>query len=197
MAHASFCRLAVNNEWPMEEGWCLYLVSIVFGNFNFCATCFIQQGCHFLRCGVEGLGTELQRRGITRHSQWGAKGITYVLRSHDLSFKIASTFIRNRLSVSVTNHTQYASKGPMFSSNVAVQTDSALMGFNPISAPPSEPSNVNSTKDREVFTLSAVDLAAILNWSKDISSDINLASGTTTFILSLDFIDICLELCGG
>jgi hypothetical protein len=71
----------------------------------------------------------------------------------------------------------------MFSSNVAVQTDSALMGFNPVSPSPSEPSNVDSAKDQEVSTLSAADLAAILKWSKEISSDINLASGTASSTL--------------
>jgi uncharacterized ion transporter superfamily protein YfcC len=42
----------------LEEAWSLYL-----------------QGSHFVRMGVEGLGRELQRRGITRHAQWGAQGI--------------------------------------------------------------------------------------------------------------------------
>jgi hypothetical protein len=55
-------RLAVNNDWLLEEGWALYL-----------------QGSHFVRCGVEGLGSELQRRGISRQSQWGAQGIAYVI----------------------------------------------------------------------------------------------------------------------
>lgn len=35
----------------------------------------IKQGSHFMRCGVEGLGSELQRRGISRFSQWGAHGV--------------------------------------------------------------------------------------------------------------------------
>jgi hypothetical protein len=57
-----FVRLAVNNDWLLEEGWALYL-----------------QGSHFVRSGVEGLGSELQRRGISRQSQWGAHGIVYVI----------------------------------------------------------------------------------------------------------------------
>jgi len=36
-----------------------------------------QQGSHFVKCGVESLGGELQRRGISRHAQWGAQGIVY------------------------------------------------------------------------------------------------------------------------
>lgn len=54
-------KLAVNNDWILEESWALFL-----------------QGSHFIRCGVEGLGGELQRRGISRQSQWGARGIAYV-----------------------------------------------------------------------------------------------------------------------
>jgi hypothetical protein len=53
-----FDRTAITDNWIMEEAWVLYL-----------------QGCHFVRCGVEGLGNELQRRGISRHLQWGARGI--------------------------------------------------------------------------------------------------------------------------
>lgn len=70
-------RLACNNDWLLEEGWALYFV---------CPSCLChasgkgelmspQQGCHFVRCGVEGLGSELRRRGISRQSQWGARGI--------------------------------------------------------------------------------------------------------------------------
>lgn len=67
-------RLAVNNDWLLEEGWGLYLVNhLAVSAFRRLKT--FQQGCHFVRCGVEGLGSELQRRGIARHSQWGAKGI--------------------------------------------------------------------------------------------------------------------------
>jgi hypothetical protein len=40
-----------------------------------------QQGSHFVRSGVEGLGNELQRRGAARHSQWGAHGIALVSSS--------------------------------------------------------------------------------------------------------------------
>lgn len=36
---------------------------------------FLQQGSHFMRQSIEGLGTELQRKGISRQMKWGAKGI--------------------------------------------------------------------------------------------------------------------------
>lgn len=38
-----------------------------------------KQGSHFERCGVEGLGSELQCRGISLHAQWGAQGIVYAI----------------------------------------------------------------------------------------------------------------------
>lgn len=60
----------------MEEGWALWLVSVLIKALNVLPTPFLsQQGCHFVRCGVDGLGNELQRRAISRHSQWGARGI--------------------------------------------------------------------------------------------------------------------------
>jgi hypothetical protein len=55
-------KLAVDHDWLLEEGFALYL-----------------QGSHFVRCGIENLGAELQRRGIARQSQWGAHGIVYVV----------------------------------------------------------------------------------------------------------------------
>lgn len=68
----------MNNDWLLEEGWASYLVRT---SFVFVVRCYLrlqQQGCHFVRCGVEGLGGELQRRGISRQAQWGARGIVYV-----------------------------------------------------------------------------------------------------------------------
>ncbi|KAK7468476.1 Chk1 protein kinase [Stygiomarasmius scandens] len=130
-------KLAVNNDWLLEEGWGLYL-----------------QGSHFVRCGVEGLGSELQRRGISRHSQWGAQGIVNYLNS-----SIGS---------------QFPMKRRLFAKEVAVQTESVMMPNN------HELSLYDNTKidtgDEQETTLQASHLSAILRWSKDISSDINLSS---------------------
>ncbi|KAK0208888.1 hypothetical protein DFS33DRAFT_1254916 [Desarmillaria ectypa] len=130
-------KLAVNHDWLLEEGWGLYL-----------------QGCHFVRTGVEGLGSELQRRGISRHSQWGAQGIV------------------NYLNTVVGSRPQYPLKRPIFMSDVAVQTESATVDD------PNFPYGQTKTtmSDEQESTLSASDLASILKWSKDISSDINLSS---------------------
>ncbi|KAG7090785.1 hypothetical protein E1B28_009870 [Marasmius oreades] len=128
-------KLAVNNDWLMEEAWGLYL-----------------QGCHFVRSGVEGLGSELQRRGISRHSQWGAQGIV------------------NHLNSVVGTRSHYMLKRPIFTSDVAVQTDSTV-GLS---------SRYDDAKmdaeDEQETSLRASHLNAILKWSKDISSDINLSS---------------------
>ncbi|KAF8823868.1 hypothetical protein HHX47_DHR9000114 [Lentinula edodes] len=133
-------KQAVNNDWLLEEGLGLYLI--------------LQQGCHFVKCGVEGLGSELQRRGISRQSQWGAQGIV------------------NHLNSVVGIRSQYPLKRPIFTSDVAVQTDSGLAS---LSSQMSSHPKMDVSDDHQT-TLRASHLAAILQWSKDISSDINLSS---------------------
>ncbi|PFH54726.1 hypothetical protein AMATHDRAFT_268 [Amanita thiersii Skay4041] len=129
-------KLAVNNDWLMEEGWCLFL-----------------QGSHFVRCGVEGLGSELQRRGISRHSQWGAQGIVKYLSSL------------------IGHQSPLLLKRPLFSSDVAIQTDR-----NAEEEVTTRASTSRVDPQDQESTLSASDLASILKWSKDISCDINLSS---------------------
>lgn len=53
---------AREGEWASDEGWALYL-----------------SGCQYVRCGIKGLGLELQQRGIQVHSRWGAFGIVNTL----------------------------------------------------------------------------------------------------------------------
>ncbi|KAJ8703111.1 Chk1 protein kinase [Pleurotus ostreatus] len=133
-------KLAVSNEWLHEEGWALYL-----------------QGCHFVRCGVEGLGSELQRRGISRQAQWGAQGIV------------------NYLNSVVGARSQYPLKRPIFSSEVAVQTENIAAGI--INQPLVIYGNPKPDYgDEQEPTLSEADLSSILKWSQDISRDIQLSS---------------------
>lgn len=63
--------------------------------------------------------------------------------------------------------------------DVAVQTESATVDD------PNFPYGQTKTamSDEQESTLSASDLASILKWSKDISSDINLFSGLTTLVV--------------
>lgn len=67
----------MENNWLLEEGWGLFLVcSVHFPSRQYILTLIsIKQGSHYSRCGIEGLGQELQRRGIARQAQWGAQGI--------------------------------------------------------------------------------------------------------------------------
>ncbi|KAI0793300.1 histidine kinase [Abortiporus biennis] len=134
-------KLAVNNDWLLEEGWASYL-----------------QGCHFVRCGVEGLGSELQKRGISRQAQWGARGIV------------------NYLSSTLDNRSQLSLKRHIFSSDVAVQTDSVIVSTNTQSDDIFDRRGPRPASDEDSITnLTAADLASILKWSKEISSDINLS----------------------
>ncbi|KAF8167825.1 hypothetical protein B0H34DRAFT_645007 [Crassisporium funariophilum] len=131
-------KLAVNHDWLAEEGWALYL-----------------QGSHLERCGVDGLGSELQRRGISRHAQWGAQGIV------------------NYLTTLSGTRSQYPMKRAMFSSDVAIQTESVAISLASMTR--IQRNKIDAYDDQE-STLTAADLASILKWSKDISSDINLSS---------------------
>ncbi|KAF9056453.1 histidine kinase [Panaeolus papilionaceus] len=134
----SAVKLAVNNDWVPEEAWALYL-----------------QGSHFIRCGVEGLGSELQRRGIARHSHWGAQGVVQHLT--------LSSGMRVRLPL----------KRAIFSSDAAVQTDNIANSFS--SSNIASDARHHDQVDQE-SSLSASDLASILKWSQEISSDIILSS---------------------
>ncbi|EKM60729.1 uncharacterized protein PHACADRAFT_155836 [Phanerochaete carnosa HHB-10118-sp] len=137
-------RLAVNNDWLLEEGWALFL-----------------QGSHFIRCGVEGLGAELQRRGTSRQSQWGARGIADYM----------STLLDNRSPLSLKRH--------IFSTDAAVQTDTVMVSTNPPLVDDEDifPQTIktSSTDEDVINKLTAADLASILKWSREISRDINLS----------------------
>jgi hypothetical protein len=77
-------------------------------------------------------------------------------------------------------------KRPIFSSDTAVQTEKIGVGVG-FQVPALQPNKMDIHEDQE-STLSASDLASILKWSKDISSDINLASGkqvTPTVVTNL------------
>ncbi|KAJ7480148.1 hypothetical protein B0H11DRAFT_2026757 [Mycena galericulata] len=128
--------LAVNNDWINEEGWALYL-----------------QGSHFVRQGVEGLGSELQRRGISRHAQWGAKGIV------------------NHLNSVLGSQSQGPPTRAIFFCDAAVQTDSMGTGSTQTYGASSA-----GITERQQSKLSADELWTILKSSQDISSDIDMSS---------------------
>ena len=83
---------------------------------------------------------------------------------------------RNHLTSLIDERSQLPLKRHIFSSDVAVQTDSVIVSASP---PPEEdiyPRNKDGPTDDDVISkLTAADLASILKWSKEISRDINLS----------------------
>lgn len=133
-------RSATSHDWPLEEGWALYL-----------------QGSHFVRCGVHGLGNELQRRGISRQRQWGAKGIVTSLFS-DSNSQLLNFPKKNTVAI-----------------DVGVQTDGVMVGINGHKTIHDD-LRTDITEEGAVTSLPASALASVLKWSKDIAADIHLFS---------------------
>ncbi|KAI0286668.1 histidine kinase [Russula aff. rugulosa BPL654] len=115
---------ATNHDWPLEEGWALYL-----------------QGSHFVRCGVHGLGHELQRRGVSRQQQWGARGI-----------------------VSSSAPPLYFNKRNTVTMDIGVQTDSVMVGINGHKTM-HEDAGSDITEEEAVTSLPASALASVLKWT--------------------------------
>lgn len=63
--------------------------------------------------------------------------------------------------------------------DVAVQTESVMAGG---ASPPYGQTRMDTSEDEELSKLSVSDLVSILNWSKEISSDINLSSGALSVL---------------
>lgn len=80
----------------------------------------------------------------------------------------------NYLTIASGGRIQNLLKKPIFSLDVAVQTE-AVVSFD--STAYAIGKMETDAHDDQESTLSATDLASILKWSKDISSDINLSSG--------------------
>lgn len=136
----SAIKMAVNQDWIMEEAWALYL-----------------EGSHFIRSGVEGLGAELQARGIARHRQWGAFGIVNHLNRH---VPVSTTPLKRNI----------------FSSEAGVQTDGTQTSEIPVAAK-TQTEELGLRRGQDATSiLTASDLADVLKWSQSIASDINLTS---------------------
>jgi len=155
-----------------------------------------QQGAHFRRCGVENLGSELQRRGITRHDGWGAAGIVYVPLNL-FCRKGFADFHRKYLTSIADLKTPTPTKGPSFSCDVAVQTEVVPVTYGQPLHMQTHTDDIQDD-DSEESSLSASDLASILKWSKDISSDINLSSGNHDhFAVEYHADQLVLQPCEG
>ena len=81
----------------------------------------------------------------------------------------------NHLTLVIGAASQQSLKRNIFTADVAIQTESVAMG---LTAQPLLPDDKIEVLDEDDPQLSASDLSAILKWSKEISSDINLSSGT-------------------
>lgn len=132
------CRLCTNNDWVLEEGWAFFLM-----------------GSHLSRCGVQGLGSDMMRRGISRQQGWGARAIA------------------NHLTSMVDSRPL---KRDIFSASVGVQTDAALVTVATESAT-HYTGSLLAPEEEDRALLPAGDLSNVLKWSKDIASDIHLSSG--------------------
>ena len=84
------------------------------------------------------------------------------------------TLASDYLTTASSGRIQSPVKKPIFSVDVAVQTE-AVVSFDSTTHAISRMET--DAHDDQESTLSATDLASILKWSKDISSDINLSSG--------------------
>lgn len=124
-----------------------------------------KQGCHFVRIGVKTLGRELQERATARFGQFGAKGVVKGLASH------------------IGPYLHAPLKRPILSSDIAVQTDPPHSTLASMALTPEQ-----SSIEPKESALSASDFSQILKWSKDISEDINLSSGTCATLKSISHI---------
>jgi hypothetical protein len=97
---------------------------------------------------------------------------------------ITITLTRNHLTFLSGARSRYPLKRPVFSSDVSVQTETVSINFH-------SPTRIESNKlghlDDQESALTAADLAAILKWSKDISSDINLSAGNLFLLMKTVF----------
>ncbi|KAG1716795.1 hypothetical protein ID866_393 [Astraeus odoratus] len=134
-------KLACNHDWLLEEGLALYL-----------------EGCHFVRIGVENLGTELQRRGIMRQSQWGAFGI-----------------VRN-LTAAADPQVQRPVKRSMFHVDTAIQTDIYIDRSPESVAPPLTPDIQTPEQVDGLQSLSPSDLILIIRKTREIADCLSLSS---------------------
>ena len=129
---------------------------------------------------MHGLGSELQRRGISRQRQWGAKGIVSVRR---LSSFLVLTMYFDRASLFAGSNSQLLNspKKSNVTIGVGVQTDTVMVGINGHRTIHDDLGS-DITEEDAVTNLPASALASVLKWSKDIAADIHLFSGISPLI---------------
>ncbi|TFY70056.1 hypothetical protein EVJ58_g22 [Rhodofomes roseus] len=148
-------KLAVNNDWLLESGWAMFLASILYMFIH-----LNEPHCAF--------------------NSKEAISCVPALKAWAASFSDEALLVKhsgvpagyNYLSSCVDSRTQYALKRHAFTSDVAVQTDSAIMTSD--TSPSTYERKMDHFEEDDLSSMNASDLASILKWSKDISSDINL-----------------------
>ncbi|KAF9243774.1 STKc type histidine kinase [Melanogaster broomeanus] len=133
-------ELASSYDWPLEEGFALYL-----------------QGCHLIRSGVEGLGRELQHRGISKQSQWGALGIV------------------RHLTAAAETQAQRPRRRSVSLVDAGIQTD-VYSPTHVLLSQPLSPRVPEAEVEEDMLKLRASALMLIIQRSKDISDCISLSS---------------------
>ena len=126
---------------------------------------------------MHGLGNELQRRGVSRHRQWGARGIVSVYHIHIrdqeyLSYNFHRASLYSEPNAQLLNF----SKKNTVTMDVGCQTDSVMVGINGQKTM-HEDTGADTAEEDAATSLPASALASILKWSKDIAADIHLYSG--------------------
>jgi hypothetical protein len=106
-------------------------------------------------------------------------GVLMALRAYELAQLLPALHdpSRNYLTSVINAGFRHPLKRPIFSVDVAVQTGNYSGGSGSQPRSTYRDARNDLSEAPEVATLSASDLASILKWSKDISSDINLSSG--------------------
>ena len=122
--------------------------------------------------GVGGLGGELQHQGISRQSDWGAKGIVSALISSVLNCNSDKNISRDYMLREIDVEYSYSSSRTTLTSDASIQMVDTEVAYS------YQAMTVQDTLgDQELAELSASDMASIIKWSSAIASDINLSSG--------------------
>ncbi|KAH9964567.1 hypothetical protein BC827DRAFT_1265837 [Russula dissimulans] len=149
-------RLAMNHDWPLEEGWALYLVLI-----SFAVVCMVwATNCN----AVEHPGSANGERGALCQSAASAA-----------SGWFSSNFLRTSLFAGSNVQLLDFPKKNTITMDVGVQTDGIMIGINGQKTI-NEDAGTDITEEEAMTSLPASALASVLKWSKDIAADIHLFS---------------------
>lgn len=127
-----------------------------------------------MRQSIDGLGTELQHKGISRQLKWGAKGILCAIFCLVLKTSCDPPQIRDYMTREMGDGPIYPLKRSLFTSEASVQT-TLDMSIN--TDYQGRPANTQLTDDASLSSLSRPELVSIMEWSSEISKNINLFLG--------------------